>query len=254
VACSIATKSGRAMIEALIDGERRGPVLAELARGRMRAKIPDLSMALEGRFGGHHALICRLHLDHIDHLEAMIARLDAQIEAMMTPFHAVRDLLATAPGIGQLAAAVISEIGVTVTEFFPDDAHLASWTGLCPGNHESAGKRRSGRRRKGNPHLQAIPVECAWSAVRQDGYLISLYHRHVMKRGGYRSQAAKKKAIVVVAHALVVIIWHILATAKPYHELGADYFTRRLDPERETRRLIAKLEALGHTVTLQPAA
>jgi len=201
VACSIATKSGRAMIEALIDGERRGPVLAELAKGRMRAKIPDLSMALEGRFGDHHALMCRLHLDHIDHLEAMIARLDAQIEAMMTPFHAARDLLATAPGIGQLAAAaVISEIGVTVTEFFPDDAHLASWTGLCPGNHESAGKRRSGRRRKGNPHLQSILVECAWSAVRQDGYLKSLYHRHVMKWGGYRSQAAKKKAIVVGPH------------------------------------------------------
>src|SRR6266581_1587077 len=206
VACSIATQSGRAMIEALIDGERRGPVLAQLAKGRMRVKIPDLSMALEGRFG-------------------------------------------------QLAAAaVISEIGADVKEFFPDDAHLASWTGLCPGNHESAGKRRSGRRRKGNPHLQSLLVECAWSAARQDGYLKSLYHRHVMKWGGYRSQAAKKKAIVVVAHALVVIIWHILATGKPYHELGAGYFTRRLDPERETRRLIARLEALGHTVTLQPAA
>jgi transposase len=255
VACSIATQSGRAMIEALIGGERRGPVLAQLAKGRMRVKIPDLSMALEGRFGEHHALMCRLHLDHIDHLEAMIKRLDAQVEAMMTPFQAARDLLATAPGIGQLAAAaVISEIGADVKEFFPDDAHLASWTGLCPGTCESAGKRRSGRRRKGNPHLQSLLVGCAWSAVRQDGYLKSLYHRHVMKWGGYRSQAAKKKAIVVVAHALVVIIWHILATGKPYHELGAGYFTRRLDPERETRRLIAKLEALGHTVTLQPAA
>ncbi len=111
---------------------------------------------------------------------------------------------------------------------------------MCPGNHESAG-----RRRKGNEHLQSILVECAWAAVRHDGYLKSLYHRHVMKWGGYRSQAAKKKAIVVVAHALVVIIWHILATGKPYHELGADYFTRRL---------VAKLEALGHAVTLQPAA
>jgi transposase len=255
VASSIATKSGRAMIEALIDGERRGPVLAQLARGRMRAKIADLSLALEGRFGDHHALMCRLHLDHIDHLEAMTARLDAQVEAMMVPFQRERDLLATAPGIGQLAAAaVISEIGVTVAEFFPDDAHLASWTGLCPGNHESAGKRRSGRRRKGNEHLQSILAECAWAAVRHDGYLKSLYHRHVMKWGGYRSQTAKKKAIIVVAHALIVIIWHILATGKPYEELGADYFTRRLDPERETRRLIAKLEALGHRVTLQPAA
>jgi transposase len=255
VACSIATKSGRAMIEALIDGERRGPVLAQLAKGRMRAKIPDLAMALEGRSGDHHALMCRLHLDHIDHLEAMLTRLDAQVEAMMIPFRAARELLITAPGIGPLsAAAVISEISADLREFFPDAAHLASWTGLCPGNHESAGRRRGGKRRKGNPHLQSILVECAWSAVRHDGYLKSLYHRHVMKWGGYRSQTAKQKAIIVVAHALIVIIWHILATGKPYEELGADYFTRRLDPERETRRLIARLEALGHRVTLEDAA
>jgi transposase len=255
VASSIATKSGRAMIEALIDGERRGQVLAELARGKMRAKIPDLSMALEGRFGEHHALMCRLHLDHIDHLEAMTTALDAQIEAMMTPFRAARDLLTTVPGIGPLAAAaVISEIGADVRGFFPDAARLASWAGLCPGNHESAGKRRSGKPRHGNQHLQPVLVECAWAAVRHEGYLRSLYHRHVMKWGGYRSPPAKKKAIIVVAHALLVIIWHVLATGKPYDELGADYFTRRQDPERETRRLIARLEALGHQVTLQPAA
>ena len=255
VAWSIATKSGRAMIEALIDGERRGPVLAQLAKGTMRSKIADLSMALEGRFSDHHALMCRLHLDHIGHLDAMIAALDAQVDAMMAPFRAQRDLLTTIPGIGPLAAAaVISEIGADVREFFPDAAHLASWAGLCPGNHESAGKRHSGRRRHGNTHLQPILVEAAWSAVRHPGYLKSLYHRHVMKWGGYRSQTAKKKAIIVVAHALLVIIWHILATGKPYDELGEDYFTNRLDPDRETRRLIAKLEALGHTVTLDPAA
>jgi transposase len=167
----------------------------------------------------------------IDHLEAPIARLDARIEQMMEPFQCWRDLLATVPGIGRhAAAAVISEIGVAVKEFFPDAAHLASWTGLCPGNHESAGKHRSGRRRHGNPHLQSLLVECAWSAVRHDGYLKSLYHRHVMKWGGYRSQTAKKKAIIVVAHALLVIIWHVLATGKPYDELGEDYFTNRLDP------------------------
>lgn len=255
VAWSITAKSGLAMIEALIDGERRGTVLAELAKGKMRSKIPDLSMALEGRFGDHHALMCRLHLDHIAHLDVMITALDAQIEAMMTPFRAARELLTTIPGIGPLAAAaVISEIGADVREFFPDAAHLASWAGICPGNHESAGKRHSGRRRHGNQHLQPILVESAWSAVRHHGYLKSLYHRHVMKWGGYRSPPAKKKAIIVVAHALVIIIWHVLATGKPYHELGADYFTRRLDPERETRRLIAKLQALGRTVTLQPAA
>jgi len=255
VASSIATKSGRAMIEALIDGERRPAVLADLAKGKMRAKIPDLALALEGRFGDHHALMCRLHLDHIDHLDAMVTKLDAQIEAMMVPFHAARDLLTTAPGIGPLAAAgVISEIGADPAAFFTTAPHLASWAGLCPGNHESAGKRHHGRRRHGNQHLQSLLVECAWSAVRHDGYLKSLYHRHVMKWGGYRSATAKKKAIIVVAHALIVIIWHILATGKPYQELGAGYFTSRLDPERETRRLIAKLEALGHQVSLQPAA
>jgi transposase len=255
VASSIATKSGLAMIEALIDGERRGKVLADLALGRMRSKIGDLEMALEGRFGDHHALMCRLHLDHIGHIDVMIAKLDAQVEAMMAPFRAERDLLTTIPGIGPMtAAAVISEIGASVTEYFPDAAHLASWAGICPGNHESAGKRRSGKPRHGNQHLQPVLVEAAWAAVRHEGYLKALYHRHVMKWGGYRSPTAKKKAIIVVAHALLVIIWHVLATGTPYDELGADYFTRRLDPDRETRRLIAKLEALGHTVSLQPAA
>jgi transposase len=255
VASSITTKSGRAMIESLIDGERRPKVLADLALGKMRSKTADLERALEGRFGDHHAVMCRLHLDHIGHLEEMTARLDAQVEVMMVPFRAERALLTTVPGIGPLAAAgVISEIGADVKQFVPDAGHLASWTGICPGNHESAGKRHSGKRRKGNPHLQSILVESAWAAVRHDGYLKSLYHKHVMKWGGYRSPTAKKKAIIVVAHALLVIIWHVLATGKPYHELGADYFTHRLDPERETRRLIAKLEALGHSVSLQPAA
>ena len=123
------------MIEALIDGERRGPVLAEPAKGKMRSNIPDLSMALEARFEDHHALMCRLHLDHIDHLEAMTAKLQARIEAMMQPFRAQRKLLTTVPGIGELAAAgVICEIGADVTVFFTSAARLASWTGLCPGN------------------------------------------------------------------------------------------------------------------------
>jgi transposase len=210
VASSIAAKSGLAMTGALTGGARRPKVLAGLAKGKMRVKIPDLALAPEGRFGDHHALMCRLHLDHIAHPDDMIAKLDAQIEAMMAPFHAERDLLTTIPGIGQLAAAaVISEIGASVTGYFPDAARLASWTGPCPGNHESAGKRRSGKRRHGNQHLQPVLVESAWAAVRHQGYLQSLYHRHVMKWGGYRSPAAKKKAIMVVAHAMLVIIWHV---------------------------------------------
>jgi hypothetical protein len=219
-------------------------VLAELAIGRMRVKIPDLRMALEGRFDDHHALMCRLRLDHIDQLDVMIARLDAQIEAMMQPFRAQRDLLTTIPGIGEMtAASVLSEIGVDVAEFFPTAAHLASWAGMCPGNHESAGKRRHGKRRKGNQHLPPVLVEAAWAAVRHRGCLKSLCHRHVMRWGGYRNPLAKKKAIMVVAHAMLVIIWHVLATGKPYHELGEDYFIDRRDPAKETQRLVVRAES-----------
>ena len=134
VASSIATVSGRAMIEALIDGERRPAVLADLALGRMRSKIPDLTLALEGRFGAHHALMCQLHLEHIDHLDEMISRLDTQVEQMMVPFARQRALLVTIPGIGPIAAAaIISEMGASPGEFFLSDAHLASWAGGVPG-------------------------------------------------------------------------------------------------------------------------
>jgi transposase len=166
VASTISARSVRAMVEALIDGERRPLVLAELAKGRMRAKIPDLQRALEGRFDSHHALMCRLHLDHLDYLDEMIVRLDTQIEDMMQPFRAQRDLLTTIPGIGPfVAAAVISEAGADIAETFPSADQFASWIGVCPGNHESAGKRHSGKPRKGNQHLQHVLVECAWAAA-----------------------------------------------------------------------------------------
>jgi transposase len=255
VASSIDTVSGLAMIRALIDGERRGQVLADLARGVMRSKISDLSRALEGRFDDHHALMCQLHLDHVANLNDMIAKLDAQVEAMMVPFRPQRDLLATIPGIGPAAAAaIISEIGTSPAEFFTTGAHLASWAGLCPGNHESAGKRKHGKPRKGSQHLQPLLVECAWAAVRANGRLKARYHRLVLRFGGYRNPAAKKRAIVAIAHTLALIIWHMLATATPYTDLGADFYTRRTDPAKEAQRLIAKLEALGHNVTLEPAA
>lgn len=259
VASSLTTKSGRAMIEALIDGERRGRVLAELALGRMRAKIRSLESALEGRFDEHHALLCRLHLQHIDHIEAMIAELDTQVEAMMIPFHAQREQLSTLTGVAALTAAeVIAEIGAHPAESFPTAHHLASWAGICPGNHESGGKRHAGPRRKGNPHLQAILVEAAWAAIRHRGHLQALYHRHVRKFGGHRNPVARKKAIIVVAHHMLVIIWHMLTTGQPYQDLGPDYYTTRhptrSNLDRETARLVAQLHALGHKVTLEPAA
>ena len=250
MASSIDTVSGLAMIRALIDGERRGDVLAELARGRMRSKIADLSQALEGRFDDHHALMCQLHLDHIAHL-----KLDAQVEAMMVPFARPRDLLTTIPGIGQVAAAaIISEIGANPGEFFATAAHLASWAGLCPGNHESAGKRKHGKPRKGSQHLQPLLVECAWSAVRTNGGSGPGITGLVLRFGGYRNPAAKKRAIVAIAHTLAVITWHILTTGTTYTDLGPDFYATRSDPAKETQRLIAKLEALGHSVTLTPAA
>jgi transposase len=207
VASTITARSVRAMVEALIDGERRPLVLAELAKGRMRAKIPDLQRALEGRFDSHHALMCRLHLDHLDYLDEMIVRLDTQIEDMMQPFRAQRDLLTTIPGIGPfVAAAVISEAGADIAETFPSADQFASWIGVCPGNHESAGKRHSGKPRKGNQHLQHVLVECAWAASRTPGYLQSHYRWHVRKFGGSRNATAKNKAIVAVAHKLAIII------------------------------------------------
>ncbi|WP_234798379.1 transposase, partial [Mycobacterium tuberculosis] len=176
VASSVTPKSVRAMVEALIDGERRPAVLADLARGSMRSKIPDLQRALEGRFDDHHALMCRLHLAHLDQLDAMIGALDEQIEQLMHPFCARRELIASIPGIGVGASAtVISEIGADPAAWFPSAEHLASWVRLCPGNHESAGKRHHGARRTGNQHLQPVLVECAWAAVRTDGYLREYY-------------------------------------------------------------------------------
>ncbi len=221
----------------------------------MRSKIPDLQRALEGRFDDHHALMCRLHLAHLDQLDAMIGALDEQIEQLMHPFCARRELIASIPGIGVGASAtVISEIGADPAAWFPSAEHLASWVRLCPGNHESAGKRHHGARRTGNQHLQPVLVKCAWAAVRTDGYLREYYRRQVRKFGGFRSPAANKKAIIAVAHKLIVIIWHVLATGRPYQDLGADYFTTRMDPDKERRRLVAKLEAQGLGVTLEPAA
>ena len=251
VASALTTLSARDMIEALISGERDPAVLADLARGVMRKKIPDLTMACAGRFGDQHALMCTLHLEHIDHLEDMIARLDTRIDEAGLPFARQIELLTTIPGIGERAAQVIiSEIGVEMARF-PTAAHLASWAGLCPGNNESAGKHHSGKTRKGSKELCAVLTECAWSAGRTSTYVgaqFRRFHRRFGKKGG-------KKAAIATAHTLIVIIWHVLAENTAYRDLGSDYFTRRIDdPDTRKRRLIRELEALGHKVIIEPAA
>lgn len=251
VASSLTTLSARDMIEALISGQRDPAVLAQLARGRMRSKIPDLTLACAGRFGDQHALMCTLHLEHIDHLADMIARLDTRIDEACLPFARQIELLTTIPGIGERAAqVVISEIGVDMARF-PTAAHLASWAGLCPGNNESAGKHRSGRTRKGNSELCTVLTECAWSAGRTSTYVgaqFRRFHRRFGKKGG-------NKAATATAHTLIVIIWHVLDKGIGYRDLGSDYFTRRVDsPAARQRRLIQELEALGNKVTIEPAA
>ena len=252
VASSLTTKSARDMIEALIVGERDPRVLADLARGVMRKKIPDLSMALAGRFAAHHAVLGRAHLDHLDHLETMIARLDTQVEEMTLPFTAQLAALCTIPGISDRTAQVIvSEIGVDMSRF-KTAGHLASWAGLCPGNNESAGKHGNTRTRKGNREIRTALVEAAWATARTNTYLGARFrrlHRRFGKRNG-------GKAAVAIAHNLLIIIWHVLRDGVEFHDLGPDYFTRPGSPATDRRKdqLVHELHALGFTVQVTPAA
>jgi transposase len=240
--------SARLMLEALIGGESDPNRLAELAKGRLRAKLGDLRLALRGRFGEHHRVMLRVQLDHIDHLDAAIGALDDRVDELMAPFAVLRDLLDTVTGIGKRAAEVIiAEIGVDM-DVFVTAAHLASWAKICPGNNESAGKRRRGGTGQGNPWLRSVLVECAWAAARsKDTYLSSQFWRIAGRRG-------KKRAAVAVAHSILVIVYHVLSTRQPYQDLGGDYFASRVDPEARTRQLVSQLEKLGHKVILEPAA
>lgn len=251
VATDVLGVSCRRMLEALIAGERDPEVLAEMALTRMRPKIGELREALVGRFDDHHALLLRMHLDHIDELQTMEARLDGEVDALMAPFGEAATRLLTIPGVGKrVAEVIVAEIGVDMTRF-PTDKHLASWVGLCPGHHESAGKRRSGKTRKGNPALRAAMCEAAWAAAHgKDNYLAAQFRRF-KRRFGTRGET---RAIFAVAHTMIVIVWHVLASETTYDELGADFFERRINTEARQRRLIRDLEALGHKVTLEPAA
>lgn len=242
--------SGRAMITALISGERDPVVLADLARGLMRKKIPDLTRALAGRFADHHALLAGLHLAHIDDLNLMIGRLESSIDAAVAPFAVQRDLLMTIPGIGARAAqTIIAEIGVDMSRF-PTADHLASWAGLCPGNNESAGKRKKTTTRNGNAQLCSVLVESAWAVSRTQTRLGARFrrlHRRFGKAGG-------KKAAVAVAHTILVIVWHVLHDEIAYTDLGADFYTERNDPDVQKARLVRQLKELGYDVEISPAA
>jgi transposase len=247
VATDILGESSRAMLRALIAGATDPEQLADLARRRLRAKIPQLQLALQGRVTDHHRFLLQLHLEHVEHLEALMGRLSARIEELLAPFAEAAERLQTIPGISErLAEMLVAEIGTDMSRF-PTAEHLASWAGMCPGNDESAGKRRSGRIPPGNRWLKQALIQAAWAASHtKDTYLSAQYHRLARRRG-------RKRAAVALGHTLLVIVYYVLRRGVEYQELGANYLDD-LASDRLTKQLVRRLERLGHKVTLEPRA
>ena len=247
VASDITGVSGRLMLQALIDGQRDPATLAELAKRRLRVKIPELTEALTGRFSEHHAFLARMYLDVIDQRTRQIEELNTRIEVVMEPFQSFCTLIRTIPGIGQRCAEVIvAETGADMG-IFPTAAHLASWAGTCPGSNESAGRVKSTATRPGNAYLKAALGAAALSITNSYGTYLSAKYRRIAARRG------PKKAIVAVEHALLTAIWTMAHTGALYDDPGADYYTRR-DPERLKRHAMSQLHHLGYDVTLTPLA
>jgi transposase len=246
VASDVLGKSGRDILQKLVKGETDPSQLANLARGTLRGKIPALRMALRGGVTEHHRFLLGLLLQQWDQLEGLIDRLTKRIEEVLpVPFATAMEKVVEVPGIEERSAQnILSEIGVDM-KVFPTEHHLSSWAGMCPGQRESGGKRGSGRTRKGNQWLRTTLVQVAWAASHtKDTYLSAFYRRLVGRRG-------KKRALVALGHAILVIVYHILKDGVRYQDLGPDYFDK-LDNERLTRTLVRRLERLGHEVVLKP--
>jgi transposase len=247
VASELNGVSGRAMLSALINGERDPVVLANLAKRRLRHKIPVLVEALTGRFTDHHAYLARMHLEAIERHDARIADIEGRIEVLMEPFQAFRELICSIPGISHTVAdIVIAETGGDLTRF-ASPQHLTSWAGVCPGSNESAGRVKSTKTRAGDPHLKGALGIAALAVARNPNgsYLGAKYRRIASRRG-------PSKAIVSIERAMLVIIWQMSNTGAFYQDLGLDYYTRR-DPERVKRRALKQLASLGYKFTIEAA-
>jgi transposase len=246
VASDVLGRSSRDMLDALVKGTRDPEVLADLARGKLRKKIPELERALTGRFSARHALIVSSILSKLDFLDELIQRLSAEIEVILRPFEEELVLLCTITGVERRCAeCMIAEIGVDMDRF-GSSARLASWAGRCPGNHESAGKRKSGKARKGSKWLAATLAEAAEAAGRSKGTYLGAQFQRLRGRIGHA------KARKAVEHSILVAAYHILDKKVPYQDLGADWFHKRR-PEAHARRLAHQIEALGYRVTIEPA-
>lgn len=245
VASDILGVSGRRMLEALIGGTTDAKMLAELAKGRLRVKMAELRKALEGRFREHHAFLVSRILSHLDYLDELIDEMTDRIGEQIAPFVEAVDRLITIPGVDHKTAEVmVAEIGPDMSRF-PNERHLASWAGMCPGNNESAGKHKSGKTRKGSKWLRTALIEASLAASRtKDTYLSAQYRRLFRQRG-------HKKAVVAVGHSILVIAYHLISRKTNYQDLGTDYFLQR-DRQSVTRRCLRQLQNLGHRVILEP--
>jgi transposase len=239
--------SGRTILQAMLAGEQDAARLAEMSKGLLRNKIPELRLALEGRMTEHHRFLLRQLYDHLDFTESKLREIEQEIDKRMGPFADKVTRLCTIPGVDRVTAwGMLAEMGMNMNQF-PSSGHLASWACLCPGNFESAGKRLRGKMRKGNVSLRRCLAQAAWAiSMMKNNYLSALYRRIAARRGG-------KRAVMAVAHALLEIAYHMLKRKEDYRELGADHFDR-IDVNRIRRSLVSRLERLGHKVTLEPLA